>query len=436
MNQIKCPKCGEIFTIDEGAYAAIVAQIRDEIFTKEINKREKELKDKYELQINSIEKDKERLISEKMEEQQKRIDSLLNQISSIKKDTEHLINEAVNDKEKQIIALESKLNEADQNKKLAVSEAVDKEKEKINELLLQLEKAKNEISQMDNVQKLAVADLNASHALALKEKDDQIAYYKDLKAKTSVKLLGESLEQHCLVSFNQIRSAAFPKAYFEKDNDVVEGTKGDFIFKDFDDIGNPYISILFEMKNEADETSTKHTNESFFKKLDEDRKKKGCEYAVLVTTLEKDNEYYNYGIVDVSHKYEKMYVIRPQFFIPLITILRNAAMKNINALVELEYEKQRNFDIHKFKENLNLAQSTFDKHYNAAKNKFEEAVKRINDTITYLEKIRDALTGCGENLRLANNNVQQLSLNKLVKGTKTLEKQLNAIEAEDIKSQD
>lgn len=428
MNEIKCPKCGKVFQIDEGDYAQIAAQVRDEVLTKELSKREKEIQEQYELKLRNAEETSEHFLEKKLSEQQSKIDFLTHSLETAKKDGEIAVSDAVKKVEKENIELKSKLEASSQGQQIAVSEAVKKNEEEINELRLKLIEAKHELMEQESKQKLDISKIKASHDLAIKEREDQIAYYKELKIKTNVKLLGETLEQHCMIAFNQIRSAAFPRAYFEKDNDVMDGTKGDFVFKDYDENGHEFISILFEMKNEGDETATKHTNESFFKKLDDDRIKKGCEYAVLVSVLEKDNEYYNYGIVDVSYKYAKMYVIRPQFFIPLITVLRNSAMKTINAIISLEQERQRNIDIHAFQDNLLSVQKVFDKHYGVARKQFDDAITRIDNAIEQLQKLKSALDGCGNNLRLANNNVQELSMGKLVKNSPTLAAQLNAID--------
>jgi len=319
-------------------------------------------------------------------------------------------------------ALKEKIASSENAKKLAVAEALnDKNKEisekdkELSEHVIEIERLKGEI--VSNVKENEIKNKNLidTYEEKLRVKDEQVAYYKDFKAKQSTKLIGESLEQHCLNTFNQIRMTAFPNAYFDKDNEVSQsGSKGDFIFRDYED-GTEYISIMFEMKNEADETKTKHKNEDFFKELDKDRKEKGCEYAVLVSMLEADNELYNAGIVDVSYKYPKMYVVRPQCFLSIIGLLRDAAKNTISYKKELEVVKNQQIDVNNFEENMNAFKEGFARNYRLASEKFGKAIEEIDKTIDHLQKTKAALLSSEDNLRLANNKAEDLSIKKLTK---------------------
>ena len=384
MNEIKCPKCGEVFTIDEASYASIVKQVRDDEFHRELEDRK-----------NELEKEKENALKLKEIEKTKEYGDILSE------------------KDKEILNLNSKIENLETEKKLAITEAVSEKEKTIFELTTKLESKERE----KDIEKRA---LEEKYNELLKEKDEAIDYYKDLKAKMSTKMVGETLEQHCDIEFNKIRATAFPRAYFEKDNDITDKTKGDFIFRDYDEDGLEYISIMFEMKNEMDTTATKKTNQSFFEKLDSDRKKKNCEYAVLVSLLEADNELYNQGIVDVSYAYEKMYVIRPQFFIPLITLLRDAAKKTLEYKHEVEEMKAQNIDVTKFEDKLLEFQSGFNKHCELAFDDFNKAIKKIEDTIHSLEKMKEELQKTGNQLRLANNKAMDLSIRKLTWGNPTM----------------
>ena len=321
--------------------------------------------------------------------------------------------------EKEIAALKAKLNSADADKKLAVMEAItikDKELvEKSNEITL----LKGKLDAKETENELSIKTLKEGYESKIKDKDEQIEYYKDFKARQSTKMIGESLEQHCLNQFNSLRMTAFPNAYFEKDNDAHTGSKGDFIFRDFVD-ETEYISIMFEMKNEADETKTKHKNEDFFKELDKDRNEKKCEYAVLVSMLEGDNELYNNGIVDVSYRYPKMYVIRPQFFIPLITLLKNAAMNSLQYQKELQLVRNQQLDLFNFEENLAEFKAGFTKNFKDASDRFADAINGIDKTIEQLEKIKKALTTSEKHLNAANNKVEDVSIKRLTKNAPTV----------------
>ena len=385
MNEIKCPKCGEVFQVDESGYAAILKQVHDSEFNKELMNRLKEHdkahESEMELAVAKANANKEKKITDL----QKKISELESQLELNKTKSESAVEKAVQKKDNEIMKLEN-------NMKLEQSKWQLKEK-----------------------------SLNESYAAELKRKDDEIAYYKDLKMRQSTKMIGETLEQHCEMQFNSIRMAAFPRAYFEKDNEVKNGSKGDYIFREADNNGVEFISIMFEMKNEMDETATKHKNEDFFKKLDKDRKEKGCEYAVLVSLLEKDNELYNDGIVDVSYKYDKMFVIRPQFFLPLISILRNAALNSLQYRQELALVKSQNIDVTNFEDKLLDFQEKFGKNYAAASTRFQAAIDEIDKTIDHLQKVKDNLIGSERQLRLANDKAQDLSVKKLTKGNPTMQ---------------
>ena len=402
MQEIRCPKCGEVFTVDESGYAAIVKQVHDKEFDKEIQRKENDFKaDK--------EKAVELAVTKAEAEKDKTIADLQNQINTLKgeKDLE------LSKKDQEISRLNSQIELEKTKSEDAIDAAVKEKESKISELenSIQLQKTEFELKEKNLID---------SHSTALKMKDEEIAFYKDFKAKQSTKMVGESLEQHCESEFNKIRMTAFPNAYFEKDNDARTGSKGDYIFKESKD-GTEFISIMFEMKNEMDETATKHKNEDFFKELDKDRKEKGCEYAVLVSLLESDSEYYNSGIVDVSYRYDKMYVVRPQFFIPIITILRNAALSSIEYRTALAIEKSRNIDVTDFEDKLLDFQTKFGRNYELASKKFQDAIDDIDKTIKNLEKVRADLVGSENQLRLANDKAQDLSIKKLTKGNPTMQ---------------
>lgn len=391
--EIKCPNCGKFFQIDESGYEKIAGQIRDAEFEKELSRREKELLEKKENDIKVLrlesEKKSEKLLSEK--------EALLAK------------------KESQLIEITAKLASKETEKKLAITEAVtDKEKELMEKQAL-ISELENKIQSEDARHKLEQQSIKEQYDAKLRLKDEEIEYYKDFKARQSTKMIGESLEQHCLNQFNSLRMTAFPNAYFEKDNDAATGSKGDFIFREASADGTQFISIMFEMKNEADETKTKHKNEDFFKELDKDRTEKKCEYAVLVSMLEADNDYYNSGIVDVSYKYPKMYVIRPQFFIPIISLLRNAALNTLSYKRELEVVKNQQLDIMNFEENLAAFKSGFTKNFKDAAERFADAINGIDKTIDQLEKIKKALTVSEKHLTAANNKVEDVTIKKLTK---------------------
>ena len=420
MNEIKCPKCGEVFQIDETSYAAIVNQVRDETFQNEIESRQKALIKEKEDAVALAKAQTQKQYADLLSQKENTITQLNSEIENSQNAMALAVSETEKEKDKQIAALESKLRSAEAEKQLAVNVAQSQKDKDLSAKEIEIEKLNAKIESNEREYLSRENSLKEKYEEEIRLKDDQIAFYKDFKAKQSTKMVGESLEQHCLVEFNRIRPTGFQNAYFEKDNDVQTGSKGDFIFRDYDDNGIEYISIMFEMKNEADETKTKHKNEDFLKELDKDRRQKNCEYAVLVSLLEADNELYNTGIVDVSHKYEKMYVIRPQFFIPLITILRNAAQNSIAYKRELEFMRNQNIDITHFEENIETFKTGFSRNYELAKNQFQAAIDEIDKSIAHLNKIKENLQKSENNLRLANNKAQDLTIKKLTKNNATM----------------
>ena len=414
MQEIKCPKCGEVFQVDESGYAAILKQVRDKEFEKELTQREaafnNEKKSAVEMAIAKLESEKTKEIAELNNVIATQSLKKQNDIDKMKSDYDKLMSE----KELEIARLKSEIEANKTNTELAVKNAVQEKEKDILEL-------QNKIVLNNSEWESKVSSLCEKHSNESKRKDEEIAYYKDFKARQSTKMVGESLEQHCEIEFNKLRSTAFQKAYFEKDNDARTGSKGDFIYRDYSDDGLEYISIMFEMKNEMDTTATKHKNEDFFKELDKDRREKNCEYAVLVTMLEADNEFYNSGIVDVSYKYPKMYVVRPQFFIPIITLLKNAAYNSLSYKRELEMVRNQNIDITNFEEDINEFKDKFARNFELASRKFQTAIDEIDKTITHLQKTKDALLSSENNLRLANNKAQDLTIKKLTKGNPTMQ---------------
>ncbi len=413
MNEIICPHCKKAFKIDEAGFADILKQVRDREF-------EKELHDRLEL----LEKDKESAV--KLAEAntknalQAEVAKKDTELAELKAQRDALVGELKAEKDAEIARLQARVESAETEKKLAVTEAVVKvERER--------DRLSGELKNKDTEKQLLETSLKEKFAAELKTKDDiirhkdeEIALRKDMKLRLSTKMIGETLEQHCETEFNKLRATGFQNAYFEKDNDSKTGSKGDYVYRESDPDGNEIISIMFEMKNEGDETATKHKNEDFLRELDKDRAEKGCEYAVLVSLLEAENELYNTGIVDVSHKYPKMYVIRPQFFIPIITLLRNAAMNSLKYKAELVLVRNQNVDITNFEENINKFKEGFAKNYELASRKFKTAIEEIDKTIDHLQKTKDALLSSENNLRLANNKADDLTIKKLTHGNSTM----------------
>lgn len=427
MNEIKCPKCGTIFKIDEQDYDSIVKQIKDKEFMREINLREEQYEKLKNESLKLAEVGAAKKLADELAKKDLEIANLKNEIKRCEIDTvnkiERKYTEELSKKNIEITGLKSEIKLKDTEKELALKDVLHEKEKEIEALNTKLEMDKNAALVKEQ-------NLKDKYEEKIKDKDEQIAYYKDFKARQSTKMVGESLEQHCSNEFNKLRPL-FKNVYFEKDNDVKTGSKGDFIFRENDEDGTEIISIMFEMKNESLETISKHKNEDFFKELDKDRKEKKCEYAVLVSMLEIDNDYYNNGIVDVSHKYPKMYVIRPQFFIPLITLLRNASMKSLEYKKELQLVQNQNIDIANFEENMNNFKSAFGRNYRLASEKFKKAIDEIDKTIDHLQKTKEALLSSENNLRLANNKAEELTIKKLTNGNETMQKmfsELNKIE--------
>ena len=431
MQEIKCPKCGEIFQVDESGYAAIVQQVRDKEFTKEIQNRENqfEVEKLNAIQLAKLEVEKE--YTEKLSKKEAEISDLKSEITVEKAAKKAEINETLAQKDKEIAELKNKLQASDKDKELEINKIT-------NKMQLELLEKDNHIDKLNNEKDLSEKNcllreqtLKEQYEEKLRFKEEEIARYKDFKARLSTKMIGESLEQHCEIEFNQLRATGFQNAYFEKDNDAKTGSKGDYIYRDKDAEGLEFISIMFEMKNEMDSTSTKKKNEDFFKELDKDRNEKKCEYAVLDSMLEPENELYNAGIVDVSHKYPKMYVIRPQFFIPIITFLRNAALNSLDYKKELEIIKAQNIDISNFEAEMNDFKTKFAKNYELASRKFKTAIEEIDKTIDHLQKTKEALLSSENNLRLANNKAEDLSIKRLTKNNPTMEAKFDALKLTD-----
>lgn len=389
MAELKCPHCGQAFTVDDTEVSSIIQQIRDKEFQKDLKSRvselEEHMREKHELELEAKENE---IKSQDREAYEKEIKKLQDRLKK---------------EEARVTSLQNDLNNSEDKKKIAVMEAVKKVEDEKRDLEGKLTQEKD------------------TRQLLLAQKDEQIAYYKDLKTRMSTKMVGETLEQHCEIQFNQLRATAFKNAYFEKDNDARTGSKGDYIYRECDENDVEIISIMFEMKNEMDETATKHKNEDFFKELDKDRREKKCEYAVLVSLLEADSELYNGGIVDVSYKYDKMYVVRPQCFIPIITLLRNAAMNALIYKQELEVVKNQDIDISRFEDNLLQFKNDFGRNYNLAHSHFDKAIDEIDKTIDHLQKVKKELMGSDNQLRIANNKVDEVSVKKLTKDNPTMQ---------------
>lgn len=456
MQEIRCPKCNEVFQVDDSGYSQIVQQVRDKEFEKEAARRAEELEKakNSELKILEMEYEKklESALSEKSDDitdKEKRITELEARLESMESEKQLAVANAVSEREKRFSEESSKAQKAISDKESLIKQlelqlqqaqslqqaALDKAK---SENALALEKKQNEINELNSQLKtkdseaaLRCKTIEEKYAIELKNKDELIEQYKDFKARLSTKMVGETLEQHCLTQFNSLRMSAFPNAYFEKDNDARSGSKGDFIFRESSEDGIEFISIMFEMKNEMDTTATKHKNEDFFKELDKDRNEKGCEYAVLVSMLEADNEFYNAGIVDVSYKYPKMYVIRPQFFIPLISLLRNAARNSLEYKRELAMAKAQQVDLTNFEKNITDFKTAFSRNYQLASDKFKTAIDEIDKTIIHLQKTKDALLSSENNLRLANNKAEeQLTIKKLTKNAPSIKEEFARLASE------
>nr|MCR4625514.1 DUF2130 domain-containing protein [Lachnospiraceae bacterium] len=431
------PHCGQVFMVDESELDSIVNQIRDSEFKQDVDAKVAEavehLKREHALELDSKEKlmkmelqtketeaankakekaDKDiRALEEKLRKAEATADKLKLEMETVRSQNESEVIKAVQNEKNKINQLESEKNKL----------MLDLEKEKANGKTMVLEANMESDKKIHELENKLAAEKESTKGL-LAQKDEQIEFYKDLKTRMSTKMVGETLEQHCQIQFEQLRATAFRNAYFEKDNDARSGSKGDFIYREDDEAGNEIVSIMFEMKNEMDQTATKHKNEDFFKELDKDRKEKKCEYAVLVSLLEADSEIYNAGIVDVSHRYEKMYVVRPQCFIPIITLLRNAAMNAMTYKRELVKVQNQNVDITNFESNLMKFKDEFGRNYTLAHDHFQKAIDEIDKTIDHLEKVKKELLGSDNQLRLANNKVEDVSIKKLTKDNPTMQK--------------
>ncbi len=397
MKELKCPNCHHVFTVDEDLFESLANQVRNAAFDSELSRRENELRSRMELEMKNASAEARRIMAEKIGA----------------KDME------INRRDAEIARLTAQLQHTDDNLNIALMQ----ERERIGETLRQKEHEIFELkTNAANERSRAIereSHLREQHTLELQQKQELIDYYKEMKARLSTKMIGETLEQHCQNEFNRLRAITYPNAYFDKDNDASSGSKGDFIFRDYID-GVEYISIMFEMKNEADTTATKHRNEDFFAKLDRDRRTKGCEYAVLVSLLEADTEFYTSGIVDVSYRYEKMYVIRPQFFLPVISMLSQASQKSVNYLRQLEDVRRQSIDVTNIEQQLNNFRDAFGRNYRLASEKFHAAIEGIDKSIASLQKIKDALIGSENNLRLANDKAEALTIKRLTRGNPTM----------------
>lgn len=464
MKDIICPHCHKAFKVDEAGYADLLKQVRDSEFDEQLHKRlelaEREKLHAVELakekaagemqkaaaakeaeiqelkaRLDKGEESRKLAVAEAMAAVEKERDRLASELAEAKQETQAAsqmaeitrakdLQEAAANKDAEIQLLRHKLESNDLNQKLAIKEALEKVERERDALQHNLEQAELQ-------KKLAEQALKEKYETQIKDRDDAIERLRDMKAKLSTKMVGETLEQHCETEFNRLRATAFSKAYFEKDNDAKSGSKGDYIFKEADTDGNEIVSIMFEMKNESDTTATKKRNEDFLKELDKDRSEKGCEYAVLVSLLEPESELYNSGIVDVSHRFPKMYVIRPQFFIPMITLLRNAAMNSLQYKAELALVKSQSIDVTNFEEKLETFKSGFSRNYDLATRKFETAIDEIDKSINHLQKTREALIGSQNNLRLANDKAQDVTIKKLTHGNPTMKEKFAALEPEE-----
>lgn len=423
MQEIKCPKCGEVFTVDESGYAAILKQVRDKEFEKEIAARSEAFRAEKNAAV-------ELALSRAGAESGKEITALRAELAAFRQKAqaaEEKLRAAealkLAEKEREIEKLKGDAALRKAAGELAVKEAVQNKDARIMEL-------ENSLKLAESRYVLREKSLEEAHRAEMQRKDEEIAYYKDFKARQSTKMVGESLEQHCETEFNKLRATGFQHAYFEKDNDAKTGSKGDFIYREASEDGVEFISIMFEMKNEMDATATKHKNEDFFRELDKDRREKNCEYAVLVTLLEADNELYNAGITDVSYRYPKMYVVRPQFFIPIITLLRNAALNTLAVRRDLELVKKQNADISHFEEAMNDFKADFARNVDLASRKFKTAIDEIDKTIDHLQKTKEALLSSDHNLQIANRKADDLTIKRLTKGNPTMQARFEALKTE------
>ncbi len=467
MAELKCPNCGKVFSVDESDYIKILNQVKGEEFQREIDRRLGELKKQNEVereasaakaeknfqeqlaqkdielsrkdaevqrlgeQVKSVAQQKQIEYAQQLSVQKEEIAKLREQLASLGNAKDMEFNAALTNKEKEILELKSQIARSGDERRIALMQEQQKAEEKIRSKETQIFELRGLIEQEKSRAELREKGIKEQYDFQLKQKQDEVNYYKDLKAKMSTKMIGETLEIHCSTEFNRVRTSMYPNAYFEKDNDAKGGSKGDFIFRDSID-GIEYISIMFEMKNEMDETATKHRNEDFFAKLDKDRREKNCEYAVLVSLLEPDSELYNEGIVDVSYRYPKMYVVRPQFFMAIISLLSQASKKSIGYRRELELARSQSIDVTNFENQLNDFRLRFSKNYDFASRKFQAAIEEIDKTIDHLMKTKDNLLSSINNLRLANDKAEALTVKKLTRGNPTMKKAFDDARAVEI----
>ena len=442
MNKIKCPHCQTVFTIDENSYADIVSQVRNKEFAEDVHKQLEFAKKQFETEKALAKEQEKRLYDEERANFEQKILSLELALKNADVKEEKNVQEALHQKEKEFNALQAELDQLKQQlqfKEVELSQKFQEDLHAKERTILELKQEKELQQKEQEVQQTALKEKyelelrskKDQFELELKAKDEAIAFYKDFKAKQSTKMVGESLEQHCEIEFNRLRMTAFPRAEFGKDNDAQTGSKGDYIYREYDENGIEILSIMFEMKNENDETATKKKNEHFFKELDKDRHEKQCEYAILVSLLEADNELYNTGIVDVSYQYPKMYVVRPQFFIPIITLLRNAALNSLQYKQELAMMRDQHIDITHFEEDLETFKKGFARNYELASKKFQSAIDEIDKTIKSLEKTKAALLSSENNLRLANNKAEDLTVKKLVKNNPTMKQRFEELNSDE-----
>ncbi len=442
MNEIKCPHCQTVFTIDENSYADIVSQVRNKEFAEDVHKQLEFAKKQFETEKALAKEQEKRLYDEERASFEQKILSLELALKNADVKEEKNVQEALHQKEKEFNALQAELDQLKQQlqfKEVELSQKFQEDLHAKERTILELKQEKELQQKEQEVQQTALKEKyelelrskKDQFELELKAKDEAIAFYKDFKAKQSTKMVGESLEQHCEIEFNRLRMTAFPRAEFGKDNDAKTGSKGDYIYREYDENGIEILSIMFEMKNENDETATKKKNEHFFKELDKDRHEKQCEYAILVSLLEADNELYNTGIVDVSYQYPKMYVVRPQFFIPIITLLRNAALNSLQYKQELALMRDQHIDITHFEEDLETFKKGFARNYELASKKFQSAIDEIDKTIKSLEKTKAALLSSENNLRLANNKAEDLTVKKLVKNNPTMKQRFEELNSDE-----
>ena len=419
-HEIICPHCSKAFKIDEAGYAEILSQVRSREFVKEVDEKLRLAKEQHQQELLLMTEKAKNALNEELSKRERQIVELQGRVANFGAEKEIVKRDVAQALQENIAQLRSKIQEIESERKLAVSEAQAEKVRALSEL-----NAKLALQEKENA--LEKTSLKENYENELRRKDEVITFYKDFKAKQSTKMLGESLEQHCEIEFNRLRMVAFPNAAFGKDNDSRTGSKGDYIFRELDGEGNEILSVMFEMKNEGDDTATKKKNEHFFKELDKDRLEKKCEYAILVSLLETDNDFYNDGIADVSYAYPKMYVIRPQFFIPIITLLRNAAMKSLTYKKELALTRQQHIDITHFEEDLDAFKTAFARNFELASRKFKAAIEEIDKTIQHLQNVKDELLSSENNLRLANDKAEDLSVKKLVRKNPTMKAKFEAL---------